>query len=441
MTILKILKYNILTVLRLNFITILMAIAQIFVAIAFIILATQLRTPSLATMRKILLILALIGSSLICFLGFWQFRQKIWDWQRIIAFTIAVLGAIGLTITVGQETQFYWQKYHLVLGAQTEDLENFGRHFIIGYKNLEEVKKLVEKRAIAGIFVTSRNIENKTYEEIKTELKILQDIRRSQNLSPLWIATDQEGGVVSRLSPPLTYLPALSEIVAKEKTLEAKKQAVIQYATTQGKELSELGINVNFAPVVDLNKGIVNPSDRYSQIYRRAISEDNQIVTLVARWYCDTLTEFNVQCTIKHFPGLGRVENDTHIAEAELNAPLEELTADDWIPFREMMQNSSAWTMLGHAKLMALDPNHPVSFSPTVIQELIRKQWQYRGILITDDLCMKAVYGSQNGIDDAIQKALVSGVDLLLIAYDPDLYYKAMASLIQGNRRQTTGSR
>ncbi|MBP0019516.1 MAG: glycoside hydrolase family 3 protein [Cyanobacteria bacterium SBLK] len=418
-----------------------MAIAQILFAIALIILSTQLRTPSLARVRDMLLVVTLVGSSIICFLGFWQFRGKIWDWQKIIAFTIAVTGAIGLTITVGQETQFYWQKYHVVLGAQTKDLENLGRHFIIGYNNLEEVKKLVEKRAIAGVFVTSRNIENKTYEEIKTELKILQDIRQSQGLSPLWIATDQEGGVVSRLSPPLTYLPALAEIVAREATLEAKKQAVIQYATTQGKELSGLGINVNFAPVVDLNKGIVNPSDRYSQIYRRAISEDRQIVTLVARWYCETLAEFNVQCTIKHFPGLGRVEDDTHVTEAELNTPLEELAADDWIPFREMMQKSSAWMMLGHAKLTALDPKHPVSFSPPVIQELIRERWQYRGILITDDLCMKAVYGSQNGVDDAIQKALVSGVDLLLIAYDPDLYYEAMASLIQGNRLQTTGSR
>ncbi|MEM9543794.1 MAG: glycoside hydrolase family 3 N-terminal domain-containing protein, partial [Cyanobacteria bacterium P01_E01_bin.42] len=412
---------KILTLLRLNFITILVAIAQIIVAIALIILATQLRTPSLARVREILLIVTLIGSSTICILGLWQFRGMIWDGQRIIAFITALLGAIGLTIAVGQETQFYWQKYQVVLGAETEELENLGRHFIVGYDNLEEVKKLVEKRAIAGIFVTKRNIENKTYAEIKNELTILQDIRRSQNLSPLWIATDQEGGIVSRLSPPLTYLPALAEVVDREKTLEAKKQAVIEYATTQGEELSGLGINVNFAPVVDLNKGIVNPSDRFSQIYRRAISEDSQIVTLVARWYCDTLAEFNVQCTIKHFPGLGRVEDDTHVTEAELNAAIEELAEDDWIPFREMMQNSSAWMMLGHAKLMALDPKHPVSFSPAVIQELIREQWQYRGILITDDLCMKAVYGSRNGIDDAIRKALVSGVDLLLIAYDPDL--------------------
>lgn len=427
--------------LRLNFVALFLAIAQIFLAIVLIILATQLRTPSLARLREILSIVTAIGTALICFAGFWQLWRRSWDVQRVMAFAIAVLGVIGLTITFSQEVQFYWQKNRVVLNAETKDLEKLGKHFIVGYKTLEDAKKLVEKRAIAGVFITSRNIENKTHAEIKTELETLQDIRRSQGLSPLWIATDQEGGIVSRLSPPLTYLPSLGEIVAKAKNIEEIKQAVIEYATTQGQELSGLGINVNFAPVVDLNKGIINPSDRYSQIYRRAISDNNQIVTAVAGWYCNTLAEFNVQCTIKHFPGLGRVENDTHVSEAELNTSLEELARDDWIPFRKMMQNSSAWTMLGHAKLTALDAIHPVSFSPPVIRDLIREKWQYRGILITDDLCMKAVYGSRDGIDGAIDKALTSGVDLLLIAYDPDLYYTVMANLIQGKRLQPTGSR
>ncbi|MEA5472207.1 glycoside hydrolase family 3 N-terminal domain-containing protein [Spirulina sp. 06S082] len=417
------------------------AIAQIIINIVLIVLSTQLRTPSLASIRDIILVVLLLGSSLLILSGCLQLRQKTWNLQKGMAFAIAFLGVVGLTITVANEAQFYWQKYRVVLGAEVESLEVFGKHFIVGYKDINDAVKLVEKRAIAGVFITTRNIENKTYEEIKTELETLQEIRRSQGLSPLWIATDQEGGIVSRLSPPLTYLPSLSEIVAKEKNIENIKKAVIEYASTQGRELSDLGINVNFAPVVDLNKGVVNQRDRYSQIYRRAISDDSEIVTLVAKWYCSTLVQFDVKCTIKHFPGLGRVENDTHVADAELNASVEELEQDDWIPFREIMKDSSAWTMLGHAKLMALDTQHPVSFSPPVIRGLIREKWQYRGILITDDLCMKAVYGSSEGINGAIKKALISGVDLLLIAYDPDLYYEAMASLLQGHRLQPTGTR
>ncbi|MGK7929227.1 MAG: glycoside hydrolase family 3 N-terminal domain-containing protein [Spirulina sp.] len=417
------------------------AIAKILIAIVLVVLSTQFRTPTFANTRAIVLVILVIGSAGMSLGVFWRMYGKTWNWQKVIAFAIGSLCIVSLTITIGTEAQFYWQKYRVVLNARSEHLKALGKHFIVGYKELEDVKRLVEKNAIAGVFITSRNIDNKTYQEIKTELEILQNIRRSQGLSPLWIATDQEGGIVSRLSPPLTYLPSLSEIVANAKDIEAKKQAVIEYATTQGRELSGLGINVNFAPVVDLNKGIINPSDRYSQIYRRAISDDREIVTLVARWYCDTLAEFDVQCTIKHFPGLGRVENDTHVTKAELNASLEELERDDWIPFRTMMKESSAWTMLGHAKLTALDPNHPASFSPRVIRELIREKWQYRGILITDDLCMKAVYNSQYGIRGAIDKALNSGVDLLLIAYDPELYYEAMASLIQGKRLQATGSR
>jgi beta-glucosidase-like glycosyl hydrolase len=82
-----------------------------------------------------------------------------------------------------------------------------------------------------------------------------QNYKVNLRFSYLWIATDQEGGIVSRLSPPLTQLPQLSKIVDEKKTIEQNQDVVVNYAQTQGRELSELGINLNFAPVVDLNKG------------------------------------------------------------------------------------------------------------------------------------------------------------------------------------------
>ncbi|NEO27841.1 MAG: glycoside hydrolase family 3 protein [Kamptonema sp. SIO4C4] len=312
-----------------------------------------------------------------------------------------------------------------------EQIAPLGARFIVGYKNVEEIERLVEQQAIAGVFVTTRNIENRSYAALQKELETLQTIRKNQGLSPLWIATDQEGGIVARLSPPLTDLPPLSEVVANGETEEAKKRAVVDYARTQGKELSDLGINVNFAPVVDLNQGVINPRDRYSQIYRRAISEDSTIVTAVASWYCETLAQFNVQCTLKHFPGLGRVTTDTHVAAAALNTPIQALKKEDWIPFREIMNNAEVWTMLSHVKLTALDEQYPVSFSPKVIHGLIREQWQYQGVLITDDICMKAFYQNPVSINEAAQQALDAGVDFLLIAYDPDLYYPVMANFLR----------
>ncbi|MDB9315364.1 glycoside hydrolase family 3 N-terminal domain-containing protein [Spirulina sp. CS-785/01] len=404
---------------------------QVLMTLALIVLSTQFRSPSLGNVRPVLLVVLLGGSPVLIFAGLWQLRRYQWRWRKFAGLGVVFLGVISLTITVVTQAQFYWQKYQVVFNAPVEQVAPLGARFMVGYKNVEDVIRLVEQQAIAGVFVTTRNIENRSYFALQKELEMLQTIRKNKGLSPLWIATDQEGGIVSRLSPPLTDLPPLSDVVAKGETLEDKKRVVVDYAKTQGQGLSDLGINVNFAPVVDLNQGVINPRDRYSQIYRRAISEDSTIVTTVARWYCETLAQFKVQCTIKHFPGLGRVETDTHVAAAELNTPIQVLEKEDWLPFREIMKNAEVWTMLSHVKLTALDEQYPVSFSQKVIQGLIREEWGYEGILITDDICMKAFYQNQGSIYEATKQALDAGVDFLLIAYDPDLYYPVMANLLR----------
>jgi beta-N-acetylhexosaminidase len=128
---------------------------------------------------------------------------------------------------------------------------------------------------------------------------------------------------------------------------------------------------------------------------------------------------------------LGRVNADTHLAHADLSTTVDELADDDWVPFRELMSKSQAFTMLGHAKLTAVDAKHPVSFSQTVVRGIIRNDWRHDGILITDDFCMNAVYGSEDKLRNASIKAINAGVDLILIAYDKDLYYEAMSALLR----------
>src|SRR5262245_31879329 len=94
-------------------------------------------------------------------------------------------------------------------------------------------------------------------------------------------------------------------------------------------------------------------------------------------------------CTLKHFPGLGRVVGDTHLQTADLHAPLAELERSDWIPFRAAMSDAGM-VMLGHARLIALDPQRPVSFSHAVVDGLLRTTWRYDGVLVTDDFSMYA---------------------------------------------------
>jgi beta-N-acetylhexosaminidase len=413
---------------------VLLKILRLFLAIALLFVAFYLRAPLLPSLR-LYFFFGLIGINLVLIFieiqAFFPSSSK----KKLLNKIIIFIACLSIFITSTLEIRFNFIKQS-VFNGEANQIEKLGHHFIIGYRDFNEIKKLVSKKAVGGIFLTTRNIQNKTKEEIKQEISALQDIRRSQGLSPLWIATDQEGGLVSRLSPPLTQLPQLSKVISESANLEQAKDKVIKYAKTQGSELSEIGINLNFAPVVDLNKGVINPRDKYSKIYKRAISSDKEVVEKVALLYCQTLEATGVRCTIKHFPGLGRVDNDTHLESAELHTSVAELAQDDWIPFRTLMSNSQAFTMLGHAKLMAVDAEHPVSFSQKVIS-IIRNNWQQDGVLITDDFCMYAVYNSKDGLRNATVKALNAGADMILIAYDNDLYYEAMDALIKAdNKRQ-----
>ena len=411
---------------------IVLKIVQLLVAVAILLVANYLRSPFLTNFR-VWLFWVLLGLSLSFVISEVISINKHRSILKILSLLVLLLSFAGFSTILVSEAKFQLTQQN-VFSTDANRLAKLGNHFIVGYRDFENLKKLVEHRAIGGVFITARNIKHKSQADIQQEISRLQAIRQEQGLSPLWIAVDQEGGIVSRLSPPLTKLPPLSAIIAEEQPIELSKEAVIKYARVHGQELSAIGVNLNFAPVVDLNQGVINPQDKFSLIYRRAISSEPEVVAKVALWYCQTLAEYGVRCTIKHFPGLGRVDTDTHIDHAELDTPLSELVVDDWVPFRQLMNNSQAFTMLGHAKLMAVDDQHPVSFSQAVIGGMIRSNWQYDGVLITDDFCMQAVYSSKVGLAAATIAAINAGVDLVLIAFNQDLYYPAMDALLTADQ-------
>jgi beta-N-acetylhexosaminidase len=353
---------------------------------------------------------------------------------RLISALGMLIALLVLTITLALEARFNWTGYQ-VLSADSSRLERLGGHLIVGYRDSAEIQELVRHRAVAGVFLSGWNANGKTAAAVRQEIRALQRERKAQGLPPLWIATDQEGGIVSRLSPPLTRLSALSEIVEQNPDPVQREHAVREFARTQGRELAEIGVNLNFAPVVDVNHRVINPNDRYTRITQRAISSDPKVVAQVASWYCAALEEVGVRCTLKHFPGLGRVFEDTHREHASLSTSVEELTSSDWLPFRTLMSRGNAFTMLGHVRLAAVDRERPASFSAPVVAGLLRGQWKYDGVLITDNFTMAAVYHTTGGIDEASIAALNAGVDLILISYDPDQYYRVMFALLKADEQ------
>jgi len=299
-----------------------------------------------------------------------------------------------------------------------------GEHLVIGYEDSGEVRELARRGLIGGVFVTKYNIIGKTSTQLRAELDGFQDVRRRAGLPPLLIATDQEGGFVSRLSPLVPYQPPLASLTdAPDAELHAA-----EYGSRQGRALAELGINVNFSPVVDLKpEHPPDPSDRHTRIAERAIAADPDSVTRIALAYSRALVSQGVMPTLKHFPGLGNVVGDTHRSSAHLTTPLAQLMARDWRPFRDVLDHVPAMLMISHVTLDAVDPDTPASLSRPVLTGLLREHWQYQGILISDDLSMAAVY--DHGLCHASLAAINAGQDLLLISYDWRKYYSVMDCL------------
>jgi len=417
----------------LKYVYVALALARIALIACALPLAIGWRTPLFASWRLTALTVLLVVPLAMLARELMTWRAKPSRIMLVLSALTILVAATVFGFTATTEVIFRYQR-HVVLAADPAALERLGRHIVVGYRDAAERDALIARHAIAGLFLSARNVEDKTPAAIREEIDALQAVRRAQNLAPLFIATDQEGGAVSRLSPPLTRMPPISEIVALHTDHAERLLAVRQYAARQGRELAALGVNVNFAPVVDLNYGVHNPDDRLSRISTRAIARDPATVSEVAELYCATLALTGVHCTLKHFPGLGRVYDDTHRVTAELDASAQELEASDWLPFRQVMANDAAFTMLGHARLTRVDPDRPASFSSAVVHGLLRESWKHDGVLITDDFSMGAVTLSREGPAGGAVAALNAGIDLVLVSYDPDQYYPIMYALLAAER-------
>src|ERR1700704_3821921 len=134
--------------------------------------------------------------------------------DRALSSASAALAVLCLVCVPWWEAQFWWKR-HEVLRADPALLERLGRHIIVGYRDIDELNALIERRAIAGVFLTTRNVRGRDAAAIRQEIADMQAVQRRQGLPELLVTTDQEGGVVSRMSPPLARMPPLSEIVAR----------------------------------------------------------------------------------------------------------------------------------------------------------------------------------------------------------------------------------
>ena len=342
-------------------------------------------------------------------------------WRRGIAAKLLVLLWCLPPLAVGSAIAILQLHKYRTLHAQGAPALELGRRFVVGYSSYDNIAPLVSKGLIAGVYLSQRNIKGRSADALRSEIENLQALRRANKLPPLIVAADQEGGIVSHLSPPLTPLPALATLAELPADQRARKAE--DFGRLHGVELASLGVTLNLAPVIDLKPNWSrNRFDFHTLINRRAISADPAVTTEIAAAYLHGLQTAGVGGTVKHFPGLGRIRADTHHFRASLDTPTADLEASDWLPFRQTLGASSAALMVGHVAVAALDPARAASHSAAVVDGLIRGKWGFDGIVMTDDLVMGPIY--QYGVCAAVVEALNAGVDLLLVAYDGQQFYR-----------------
>lgn len=352
-------------------------------------------------------------------------------WRHVAGKLLVLLWCLPPLLMSASHLRFELRKRD-VLGASTTEARQLGPHFMVGYSSFPEVARLAEQGLIGGIYVTRHNIRGRTVEGLRAEIVALQDKRRAAGLPPLVVAADQEGGIVGHLAPPLTKVPALATLAGLAP--ENQQIKAEEFGRIHGRELAGLGINLNLAPVLDLKPPVRrNRLDFHTLIGQRAIATDPVVVGTIASAYVRGLEASGVGATLKHFPGIGRVRTDTHHFSANLDTPVEDLEASDWRPFREVLSQSHSALMVGHVTLTAVDPDRAASHSKRVVEGIIRDRWGYKGVVMTDDLVMGAIY--QHDVCKAVVEAINAGVDLLLVAYDGAQFYRIFACALEASRQ------
>ncbi len=299
--------------------------------------------------------------------------------------------------------------------------EQIGQMIMVGFRGTEVNKNSaivqdIQKYNLGGVILydkdgaTKKNIRNVTDpKQLKTLTRTLQ--RYSKSL--LLIALDQEGGNVDRLKPERGFGSTMT-MERLGKLDDVKKTA--QNANFIASKLAAMGINTDLAPVVDLN---INPKNPIIGSKKRSFSADPAIVIKHAKVFIDAFHQKNIVCALKHFPGHGSSLKDSHKSWVDVTHTWSE---KELIPFETLIEEDPCeMVMVAHVYNANLDETYPASLSQKTITNLLRDKLQFQGVVISDDLGMKAISDNYKR-RDAILLAINAGNDILIFSNNEKNY-------------------
>ncbi len=277
-----------------------------------------------------------------------------------------------------------------------------GLRFIFGFNGTslnDDLKYIIKELQCSGIILFSRNIENP--EQLRKMCFDAQNYAKKCGNYPLFIAIDQEGGIVARLKEP--EFKVLKGLPFLKTTSDVKKETLIC-----ADELNKLGINFNMVPVLDINSG----SDSIMKD-RSFSSNPNKVAELGAKMI-KYFTKNGIFTSAKHFPGIGRTTLDSHFHLPIVDVDIDELHKVELVPFKEAIKSDVPFIMLSHIIYNKLD-KYPASLSKKIAKKLLRENLGYNGIVITDDLDMKAL--DEFSMSTIIKNIIEADIDIILICH------------------------
>jgi beta-N-acetylhexosaminidase len=292
-----------------------------------------------------------------------------------------------------------------------------------GFEPSLDVRRLVREFRVGGVVLFSRNVDGP--EQVAELVRELQSLARdARHELPLLVAVDQEGGRVARLREPWTVWPPLRALGRA-----GSEELARRMGESIAAELKACGIRYDFAPVVDVDTNPANPV-----IGDRSFGDDPEAVGRFGAAFIRGLQGAGVAAAAKHFPGHGDTDVDSHLELPLVDHGLSRLEDVELRPFRHAVEAGVASVMTAHVLVRELDDRLPATLSPRVVEELLRGKLAYSGVVVSDDLEMKAVAKGWNAGAAAVLAAK-AGCDLLLVCARAEAQVEALEGLVRARER------
>jgi beta-N-acetylhexosaminidase len=286
-----------------------------------------------------------------------------------------------------------------------------------GHTIPDQVRTLAREFDLGGVIFFARNVA--------TPEQVADLSRESQSLAaeiPLWVSVDQEGGRVARLKRPFTEWPPMITLGRAGPGAEA---LTARFARALAAELHAVGISMDYTPVLDV---LTNPKNPV--IGDRALADRAEDVARLGAVIIRTLQGEGIAACGKHFPGHGDTSTDSHFELPLLDHPPDRLEAVELVPFKAAIAADVASIMTAHILIPSLDPEHPGTLSQTIVDGLLKRRLGFQGLVLSDDLEMKAISG-RYGHSDATIRAIAAGCDaVLMCAPQPEAQMAALEAII-----------